>query len=131
MPDEPVDVLIIEDEKLVLRELEEIVKYLGHRVVGAVKSGKDGIAAAKRLKPGLIVSGVKLGNRDYGTDAVKKIREEREVPVVFVTAAPEMVSRSGIVEQVWVIEKPFEVRAVETAILEAVAGKGNEVAKAD
>ncbi len=116
MSDHPVDTLIIEDLDFMARELAQIVELLGHRVVGVATTSQHAIELAKHLKPGLIISGVILGKGGSGIDAVKEIRRELKVPVVFVTAAPEMALASGEADPACVVEKPFKLRSVEDAI---------------
>ncbi len=116
-----VDTLIIEDYDAMARDLKDIVTRLGHRVVGIAKTAQQGVALAKDLKPGLIVSGVNLGQALSGIDAIKEIRRELEVPVVFVTAMYEKALASGEADPACVVEKPYTFKAIEAAVRSAIA----------
>jgi PleD family two-component response regulator len=54
------DVLIIEDEPLIAMDLEQVVKRLGHRVVGVARTRADALKCAGAADPGLILADIQL-----------------------------------------------------------------------
>ena len=111
---QPASVLIIEDEALIARELQQIVTNLGLAVAGMAKNRAEALRIAWRSKPQLILADYKLKG-DTGVEVVKAIRESIDANVIYVTAHPEAVAAAAA-ERDMVISKPFNVRAVERAV---------------
>jgi DNA-binding response OmpR family regulator len=85
-------VLVVEDEPAIA-ELQRL--YLTREGYGVhlARDGKEGLAAARRLKPVAIVLDVGLPGMD-GTEVCKALRDEGDwVPVLFVTARDDEVDR--------------------------------------
>ncbi|MGO9545441.1 MAG: response regulator [Rhodomicrobium sp.] len=115
---QPLSVLIIEDEALIARELQEIVTNLGLVVAGLAKNRAEALLIAGRSKPQLILADYKLKG-DTGIDVVRAIRESLDANVIYVTAHPEAVAARE--ERDMVIAKPFNVRMVEAAVQTHIA----------
>jgi CheY-like chemotaxis protein len=110
----PAAVLIIEDEALIARELQEIVTKLGLVVAGMAKNRAEALRIAGQSKPQLILADYKLKG-DTGVDVVKAIRENQDANVIYVTAHPEAVAAQGE-ERDLIVSKPFSLRAVRQAV---------------
>jgi response regulator NasT len=78
-------ILIAEDNDLVSLTLEEQLKDLGYEVVGIARSGTEALHLAQRLNPDLIIMDIRMPEMD-GTEAAARIRKQRPVPVVMLTA---------------------------------------------
>jgi DNA-directed RNA polymerase specialized sigma24 family protein/CheY-like chemotaxis protein len=118
--DEPVRVLVIEDEGLIASHLESIVAEAGHRVVAnATTAAQAGILFA-REQPNLVLSDVQLADGSSGIDAVDAIAELSDIPVIFITAFPEMLLTGERPEPAFLIGKPFRNETVRTAISQAL-----------
>lgn len=78
-------ILVVEDDMIIALALAQSVKRLGHTVVDKVTSGEDAIEAALDHKPDLILMDIKLEENIDGITAIKKIRQEIEVDVIFIT----------------------------------------------
>lgn len=82
-------VLIIEDEALVAMHLEAMLSDHGATSFSFAETEFEAIEAAKRKRPDLITSDVRL-RHGTGPRAVATImRELGHVPVIFITATPE------------------------------------------
>jgi len=110
----PLAVLIIEDEALIARELQQIVTNLGLVVAGMAKNRTEALRIAGTSKPQLILADYKLKG-DTGVDVVNAIRKNLDANVIYVTAHPEAVAAAGDRRDL-IITKPFNVRAVEAAV---------------
>lgn len=118
--DEPVRVLVIEDEGLIASHLESIVAEAGHRVVAnATTAAQAGILFA-REQPDLVLSDVQLADGSSGIDAVDAIAELSDVPVIFITAFPELLLTGERAEPAFLIGKPFRDESVRAAISQAL-----------
>lgn len=111
------DVLIIEDEVFIARDLENIVERLGHSVVGKVRTREAAREVLRSRKPGLILADIQLADGSSGIDAVNDaLRLQGDLPVIFITAYPEQLLTGERPEPTFLIAKPFQVKEVQAAI---------------
>src|SRR5713101_2968158 len=78
--------LIVEDETLIAEELRERLSRLGFSVVAAVGSADEGIAIATSERPDLVLMDIRLKGKKDGVQAAQEIREQVDVPIVYLTA---------------------------------------------
>jgi PAS domain S-box-containing protein len=79
-------ILIVEDERIVARDLQVTLDRAGYEVAAAVASGEEAIRAAAACHPDLILMDIVLHGEITGIEAARRIRERREIPVVYLTA---------------------------------------------
>ena len=60
------DVVVIEDEPLIALDLQELLKGLGHRVVGVARTEREAIAAVAKTRPGLVLADIQLADGSSG-----------------------------------------------------------------
>lgn len=108
--------LIIEDEVFIARDLERIVRGLGHEVIGRARTRDEAVAAARNCRPGLILSDIQLADGSSGIDAVNDILSMWETPTIFITAFPERLLTGVRPEPTFLISKPFSTDEVRIAI---------------
>lgn len=116
----PADVLIVEDEPLIAMDLEYLVTGLGHRVAGNARTRAEAVSMANALRPGLVLADVHLADGSSGLDAVNDILKSFDVPVIFITAHPELLLTGQRPEPAFVISKPFEEDTVRAVISQAL-----------
>ena len=115
-------VLIIEDESMISYQLSQIVKEAGHEVVGIATTQTEAVELAAEQTFGLILSDLRLADGSVGIDAVKEIfaNMNSEVPVIYITAYPEMLLQGQDNEPSYLIPKPFEPLHVRTVVDQAI-----------
>lgn len=118
--DEPVRVLVIEDEALIASHLESIVSEAGHRVVANATTAEEARVLFDQERPNLILSDVQLADGSSGVEAVDAIATQSDVPVIFITAFPELLLTGERPEPAFLIGKPFRDETVRTAISQAL-----------
>ena len=114
------DVLIIEDEPIISMDIEEIVREMGHAVVGNAVTRAEAVDMARKRHPGLVLADIQLADGSSGIDAVNDILGFASVPVVFVTAFPERLLTGERPEPTFLITKPFQRIALKAAISQAL-----------
>lgn len=114
------DVLIIEDEPLIAIDLESLVQGLGHRVTSIARTQNEAVAAAEKMRPGLVLADIQLADGSSGLDAVNDILQKFDVPVIFITAFPERLLTGERPEPAFLIGKPFEPNMVRAVISQAL-----------
>ena len=82
-------VLLIDDHTLVRKGLEQLLQSRGVEVVASVGSGREGIDAARVLKPDVILLDVKMPEMS-GTETFKHLRVEGvTVPILMLIMSRE------------------------------------------
>jgi DNA-binding response OmpR family regulator len=110
--------LIIEDETLIAEELRVRLSRLGFSVIAAVGSGEEGVAIATRERPDLVLMDIRLNGNKDGVQAAKEIREQVDVPIVYLTAHSDRptVDRANETDHDGFILKPFLRRELQSTI---------------
>ncbi len=85
------DILIIDDDPQIRDVLRIALKQAGHNVAEA-GDGAEGLAKARRGKADLIVLDIGLPEMD-GLELCRKLRAERDTPVLFLTARDDEIDR--------------------------------------
>jgi DNA-directed RNA polymerase specialized sigma24 family protein len=114
------DVVIIEDEPLIAMDLQALVQELGHRVVRIARTETEAINAVMQARPGLVLADIRLADGSSGLDAVNEILRDYSVPIIFITAFPEMLLTGTKPEPTFLIRKPFAANAVKAVISQAL-----------
>jgi CheY-like chemotaxis protein/DNA-directed RNA polymerase specialized sigma24 family protein len=114
------DVLIIEDEPIIALEIEDIVNSLGHRIIGVARTETQALEIAKTKQPKLILADIQLADGSSGLEAVGKLLQRFEAPVIFITAFPERLLTGQRPEPAFLLTKPFVPEMVKAVISQAL-----------
>ncbi len=109
--------LIIEDDYLIGRDIEDALTGLGFTSFSFARSQDAAVAAAATERPDLITADLRLLPGD-GVDAVKSIRAERKIPVIFITGFAEDVLER--VPNALVVQKPIKPLELNDAVEQAM-----------
>ena len=119
-------VLIVEDELLVAWHLESLAREQNLEVCGLVPDGDGAIEQATDLNVDLILMDIRLAGRMDGIEAARRIREQRDTPIIFVTAHGDAANRA-LIERVLlgapVLVKPISADRLCEAIAEVFKNK--------
>jgi CheY-like chemotaxis protein len=114
-------VVIIEDEFLIARDLEQIVLGLGHTVVGRARNRSAARDLVSSCKPDLILADIQLSDDSSGIDAVNDILQELGgVPVIFITAFPASLICAQRPAPTFLVGKPYDPTEVRSAIAQVL-----------
>lgn len=105
-------ILIVEDEQIVAMDIRNTLENNGFMAAGQTDSGEDAVIKAMELKPDLILMDINLKGKLDGIEAAIQIREQFDLPVIFLTAYgnPTIIERARLAEPFGYIFKPFEER---------------------
>lgn len=111
-------ILIVEDESIVAKDIQNSLTGLGYTVAGVVAFGEEAVELAGALKPDLILMDVMLKGAMDGIEAAERIRREHSIPVVYLTAYTDddTLRRAKVTEAFGYLLKPFEDRELRTTI---------------
>jgi len=117
-----VHAFIIEDDYLIAQSLADLLEELGYKTFSFARSEDTAVMGARAQPIDLITADVRLLPGD-GLDAVQKICEQREIPVVFITGyADELIERSP---DAVVVQKPIDPQDLRNAIQRVTRIKAN------
>ena len=111
-------ILIVEDEAIVAADLAAKLDQLGYRLAGIARHGRAAISLALRLRPHLVLMDIQLSGPTDGIQAAEAIREQYDVPVIYLTAHsdPATLARAKITGPSGYILKPYDERELATQI---------------
>lgn len=123
-----INVLVIEDESIVSKDIQHSLKKLGYNVVGAASTGEKAIELADSTKPDIILMDIMLKGEMNGIAAADEIRKNNSIPVIFLTAYADesTLSKAKITEPYGYILKPFKEIDLHTTIEMAIYKHGRE-----
>ena len=82
---DPLRILIADDESIIRMGLQVMLRDLGYRVVGAARDGAEALALARRKQPDLAILDIKMPQMD-GLEVAETLAAERPIPVIILTA---------------------------------------------
>jgi DNA-binding LytR/AlgR family response regulator len=116
------NVLVVEDESIVSKDIQHSLKKLGYNVVGASATGEKALELAHSEKPDIVLMDIMLKGDMNGIDAAFRIKEELSIPVIFLTAYADeaTLTKAKVTEPYGYIIKPFKEVDLHTSIEMAV-----------
>ena len=111
-------VLIVEDQAVVAKDIEDRLGKLGYGVSAIATSGEQAVEEAGRDRPNLVLMDIRLQGKMGGIRAAGDIRDQFDIPVVYLTAyADEQTLRRAKVTQPYgYVLKPFQTKELQAAI---------------
>lgn len=111
-------ILIVEDEGIVAKNMENTLSSLGYLVAGIAYAGPEAIRRAQEERPDLVLMDIVLRGEMDGIEAAEQIRKSLDIPIVYLTAYADgdILKRAGITEPYGYILKPFRERELHAVI---------------
>ena len=111
-------ILIVEDEIIIAKDIENTLVRDGFNVTGIVSSGEKTIQEIKRNSPDLILMDIKLKGKMDGIETAEIIKNQFDLPVIYLTSYKdeETLLRARITEPYGYIIKPFDPKELKILI---------------
>ena len=115
-------ILVVEDERLIARDIAMQLKVLGYTPVGPATTGEQAIEMAGHLRPRLVLMDVHLGSAMDGITAAQEIRSQFGIPTVFLSAfdSGDSLERAKQSKPAGFLAKPFEEYQLREVVADAV-----------
>ncbi|MFM2016387.1 MAG: hypothetical protein RL007_43 [Bacteroidota bacterium] len=112
------NILIVEDESIVAKDIQMSLRKLGYNVVAICSNGEDAIRAAEEHAPDLVLMDIMLKGDMSGIEAAEQIRSRFNMPIIYLTAYADesTLSKAKITEPYGYIIKPFKEIDLRTSI---------------
>ncbi|HWQ65930.1 MAG TPA: response regulator [Methanospirillum sp.] len=111
-------ILIVEDEMVISLEIAGTLRRLKYEVAGQAITGADAIRLAGEADPDLVLMDIRLKGEMDGIEAARVIREQYDIPVIFLTAHSDegTLERAISVSPSGYLIKPFKDRELYSTI---------------
>lgn len=111
-------ILVVEDENIVARDIQNTLRMLGYGVPVVVSSGEEAIEKAAATNPDLVLMDIELKGRVDGVAAAEAINDRLDIPVIYLTAYADdqTLERAKVTEPFGYLLKPFDERSLHAAI---------------
>lgn len=112
------NILIVEDELISSRLLQNYLVQMGHNVIGMVPSGEEAIGFIFDNNPDLILMDIELSGRLNGIETVEIIRQTKDIPTLFLSAQTDkaLLEKAKAVEPIGYLLKPVQPVQLEIII---------------
>jgi PAS domain S-box-containing protein len=119
----PPTIMVVEDERLVAKDLEMTLRRLGYDVCFTTASGEAAVELAESKRPDLVLMDVRLRGGMDGVEAARLIQFRHDVPIVYLTAFADDVTlrRALETEPCGYLVKPFQEKELHTTIETALS----------
>lgn len=91
-------ILIVEDDSIIALDIREKLKHWGYEVASVFKAAEDAVSSLKSLMPDLIIMDINLAGDMDGIEAATLIKNNFNVPVIYLTAYSDNTTLSRILE---------------------------------
>jgi len=126
-----INILIVENESIVARDLSMTLSRLGHNIVGIANSGERAISLAKEFNPQMILMDINLGVGISGIEAGNKINKKVKTAIVYLTAFADekTLEKAKETDRYGYLLKPYSATSLKTTIELAYAKYKQETEK--
>ena len=111
-------ILVVEDERIVARDLQQRLTKQGFRVPDIASSGEEAFKKAEIVKPQLVLMDIHLKGPMDGIEAARLIRDRLKIPVMFLSAYGDegTESEARLLDPVAYLGKPVEDQQLYAAL---------------
>jgi len=111
-------IMIVEDEKIVAKDIQRMLERIGYVVPAAVSSGTEAIQKAEEAQPDLVLMDIMLKGDMDGVETAEHIRSRFQIPVIYITAYADdrTLNRAKVTEPYGYILKPFHEKELHITI---------------
>ena len=112
------NVLVVEDESIVAKDIQQSLTKLGYNVIGTASTGEKALLLAEEFVPDIVLMDIMLKGGINGIDTAAQIKEKLAIPVIFLTAYADegTLAKAKVTEPYGYIIKPFKEIDLHTSI---------------
>lgn len=103
-------VLIVEDEPIIVKSLENRLTKAGYNIIGSAASGEEAIQLAQQYKPNIILMDINLSSKMTGIEAAEEIHKFMNIPVIYLTSYNDehTFQKAKVTNPFAYLNKPFD-----------------------
>lgn len=105
-------IILVEDETLNIVYMKLQLRQLGYSIAATLATGEEAVDYLRREDADLLLIDINLGGKMNGIEAVRRIKESRGVPVIFLTGYPDAAIReqADALGPVAILVKPVDMK---------------------
>lgn len=113
-----VNVLVVEDELIVSKDIQNTLTKLGYHVVGSAATGEKALSLVKSETPDIVLMDIMLKGDLNGIETAKNIKANFNIPVIFLTSYADeaTLNKAKLAEPYGYIIKPFKEQDLQATI---------------
>ncbi len=111
-------ILVVEDESIVAKDIQNTLIKLGYEVPATASSAASAYEKLEQVLPDLVFLDIKLKGEEDGIHIAGHIKERYNIPVIFLTSYvdQETLDRAKVTEPYGYIVKPFNESDLKTTV---------------
>jgi two-component system cell cycle sensor histidine kinase/response regulator CckA len=111
-------VMVVEDERLVARDIATTLTRMGYDVTAEVASARECLQSVRVRRPDLVLMDIHLQGEVDGIEAAQRLRDDFDIPVVFLSAYADeqTVDRAKHTAPLGYLLKPFRKSELKNAV---------------
>ena len=115
-------ILVVEDEAILAKILQDKLTFLGFNTPAVARSGEQAVQVASEQRPDLVLMDIQLNGQLDGIEAARQIRELYEIPVIFMGAFSDVdtVQRAFLTIKAGYLVKPIQLETLSKVIENAL-----------
>lgn len=116
--EQPIKILIVEDNVIIADDMQSMLEEIGYEIVDNVIVYEQAVEVLKNQQVDLVLIDIILASDKTGIDLGKHIRENYDIPFIFVTSNSDRatVENAKTVKPNGYLVKPFEQQDLYTSI---------------
>lgn len=124
-----INLMLVEDERVVAFDLKNQLQSLGYRVGAMVGSGEQAVASIADIAPDLVLMDIHLEGEMDGVEAATEIQARHSIPIIYLTAFAEDDTLHRALESrpFGYLVKPWDIRELHASIQMALARREVEL----
>ena len=111
-------ILVVEDERIVAKDLQQMLSGFGYKVPATAASSEDAMRLAAEKCPDLVLMDIRIKGQRDGIETAAILRERFGVPIVYLTAHADgdAVARAKKTEPYGYLIKPVRADELRSTI---------------
>jgi len=108
--DQPIKILIVEDEMIIAANISLQLSTLGYDVIGIIPRAQEALSCIKTEQPDIVLMDINLKGELDGIETVKLMQKSYDIPVIYLTANADDAhfNRARATHPYAFISKPFK-----------------------
>lgn len=113
-----IKILIVEDQKIIARDIESLLTDWGYTIVGCATTGDEALQLFKKHQPDLALVDIHIDGDMDGIDTVLEFNAIRPIPIVYLTAQADAytVNKAKASRPSAYLLKPFDERGLQISL---------------
>lgn len=113
------NVLIVEDDKVLSLLLKKMIDKIGYTVIGTATAGREALEIAKSLQPDLILMDIMLEDDMDGIEVMLSLRKDSfDFPVIYITGNSDSYNRerAEATDYIDYLVKPISLELLQQSV---------------